>query len=1462
MYVNSVYRDWTVESGKRRAGISAFGLSGTNCHIVLEEAPQKENAVDIVDSNRPKILKISARGKQELLDYLWKYQSFLNVSKDIDLENLCYTANTGRGDYTCRAVIVFHDRMELKERLETTYLCCLQETTEEHVFYNLGKTVFNHNHEIISSYDHNSIEQTEEIAQRYINGESVDWENYYEGEEHDRISVPTYPFVRKSYWIQAVNPVNIQDNNQTKKYPHPFLLSCLVDSFDTIVYKSIFNVADFWILKEHTVAKVPLVPGTVYIEMVTEILKHHFSVTQINISELVFISPLALTNEQSAEVHTVLKNDGDKLKFTIASRIGGTSEWTIHVEGKVDLYDMDEAGTVEIEQIKNRCRKESLPYYAYEEGKGIEMSQRWNCVGETYVNENEVLATIHMQQQYVKEVDEFHIHPALLDEAANITLRMIGEGVYLPFSYKKLTIYDHLPQKLYSYVRLKKENQLTKEIATFDVTLVDEDGKVLLKASDYSIKKIDIDNISQVTTDHSIEKYQLQWKIISPVEHFIEKVEEPVLLLGGRGERYRQLLDSIKKNCLNVIEIPYGGDKEYLLKALEQTSTKLDQYSVCHIIMMSTIRENLVFNDYTEEELRSCLEDGIYQFTENIKLILNKLGRIHVKFTIFGEYAYQITEHQNYLLPYNAAVYGMCKAIEEECPQVNCRSIDIDQDTDCDMIIRELFSDARESLVAYRSNQRYIQQLEEFTGQSEEKKETIKEQGTYIVTGGLGGVGLLVAKYLSNFHTNIVLLSRSSFPDKEEWDGLLNNSSDEKLKMKIRSIMEMEDKGTNVSSYAVDVSNQKALQVVLEDIRSRYGRIHGIFHAAGVAGDSLLVRTSMAQVKNVIQPKIEGTVFLDQLTRQDKLDFFVLFSSISSIVPEPGLCHYAAANSFLNAYADYRNSLGLQTTAINWPAFSETGMAVDYKVNLEKELFKPITNKEAITVLEQVLNQSIRRIVIGAINYKEYLKQKKMRYIRVSKSIVAKKINKQMDRNNLKQKGGISNTRTHVELIGGDGKYSKTEQIVADVIGNALGRSSINIEDGFQKLGGNSILAVKVEIDMEAAGYTITLADLYAYQTIRELAGFIDGDSEQKQDGKEEVIQETNIGSTMTEVIDGILLEPMIPYNKVIFKGCFYNALFSALSHYQIDPIYYIMNSLVWYGKYEQQNLESFRMHYEDLFSLEECSQKLGVLVEKKKRIESMQEIKEALYEGKQVIVTIDCFYEKNCEDCYQKEHSQHCILIYGYNEQKNIFYIVDHRMSGSALYETMTIGLLELEECYNGYLEHYDTLDIVNSKDADLVYSTENNHTYFEITAQSRKESISLEQFREQYYTNMIQLQEELVQGIDGLYLFTKNVLDIVANPEELYKRCDDIIIVINSLVNGEKVKEVQFSCLFDDNHSICQNQRNLIDHWDKLRNTIVKYAYTKKYRESIVTKVQEHMSQIVDLTSRILEQILAEKI
>ncbi len=274
-----------------------------------------------------------------------------------------------------------------------------------------------------------------------------------------------------------------------------------------------------------------------------------------------------------------------------------------------------------------------------------------------------------------------------------------------------------------------------------------------------------------------------------------------------------------------------------------------------------------------------------------------------------------------------------------ELPHVSCRHIDTDLPADdrarprlADQLLAEIASPADEVVVALRRGKRWVPTFTPVhLDGADGATAGWRERGVYLVTGGLGGIGLSMAQHLAQrVQARLVLVGRSAFPPPESWDGwLAGHETADRTRRTIQALRRMEADGAEVLVLAADVRHLDGLRAVRRRTLERFGRIDGIIHAAGVPGGGMIEVKDRTAAESVMGPKLEGTIALAEVFGDLDLDAFVLCSSVTGIAGGFGQVDYCGANAFMDAYARSPRAPRTRMVSVNWGGWLEVGMAAE-----------------------------------------------------------------------------------------------------------------------------------------------------------------------------------------------------------------------------------------------------------------------------------------------------------------------------------------------------------------------------------------------------------------------------------------------------------------------------------------------------------------------------------------------------
>jgi phthiocerol/phenolphthiocerol synthesis type-I polyketide synthase E len=289
------------------------------------------------------------------------------------------------------------------------------------------------------------------------------------------------------------------------------------------------------------------------------------------------------------------------------------------------------------------------------------------------------------------------------------------------------------------------------------------------------------------------------------------------------------------------------------------------------------------------------------------------------------------------LIPEKALLLGLCNVIPQEYPGYTCTSIDLDGGRIpvpagvIDRLIGEALQPAGQPVVAYRGADRWVPSYERVhLPAAPALPPRLLQRGVFLITGAFGGLGATFARLLAQrCHARLALLARSPLPAPAAWDDWLAcHPADHPTTLRIQLVRALEAAGAEVLVVQADVGEPAELEAALAAVRARFGRLHGVIHAAGVAGGRLLAGESVEDAGRVLRAKVAGTRGLLAGLAGEELEFMLLCSSLSALSGGIGQASYAAANAVLDAFAQQQSACGsFPVISINWDRWQSVGMA-------------------------------------------------------------------------------------------------------------------------------------------------------------------------------------------------------------------------------------------------------------------------------------------------------------------------------------------------------------------------------------------------------------------------------------------------------------------------------------------------------------------------------------------------------
>ncbi len=326
-------------------------------------------------------------------------------------------------------------------------------------------------------------------------------------------------------------------------------------------------------------------------------------------------------------------------------------------------------------------------------------------------------------------------------------------------------------------------------------------------------------------------------------------------------------------------------------------------------------------------------------------------------------------------------LWGFGRVVASEHPELWGGLIDLDANLPTETLLEEIVTPDGENQIAWRQGERYALRLVQKPlpfalplARGGVGGGVITSDAAYLITGGLGGIGALVARWMVDQGARtLILMGRTLFPPREDWDSIDPASS---LGQKIALVLDLEALGANICLASVDVADERGLLGFIDSYRTEgWPAVRGIMHTAGVLDDRLLLQLDDSSMTDVLRPKVDGSLLLHN--HFSNLDFFVMFSSMSSIMGNQGQGNYAAANAYMDALAHYRRAQGLPAMSVNWAIWNDLGLAVTSGGQiLAKQLAETgidsLSNQQGMEALNSLFYADITQAVVIPADWSVY----------------------------------------------------------------------------------------------------------------------------------------------------------------------------------------------------------------------------------------------------------------------------------------------------------------------------------------------------------------------------------------------------------------------------------------------------------------------------------------------------------
>jgi acyl transferase domain-containing protein len=782
----------------------------------------------------------------------------------------------------------------------------------------------------------------ETLAELYVEGVDPNWDEFDRPFERRRIAIPTYPFRREHHWLEeTAAPASAGHLPRANKGVLGQRVDC---ARGDVIYESVIALGELPFLNDHRMNGRIIAPAPLFLEWAQAAAKDALAQREVEVLKLEIFAPMILCEQSELVMQVVVRtaaNGAAQAEIFSRASADAASEraWTLHANCSVTRVDTGEP-TVDVAEdtlssIRDRCPDSvsAEEHYARLAQSGVEFGPRFQGIRRMFKGAGEALAEIETPEALADGADFFGIHPAVLDACLQTLGACVPDpspgGLYVLTALERYRLVRPPVHELLSHVRLRPSDSSDPDTLTADVRVLTRLGELVAVVDGMQLSAAaglaKADPFAPASREWL---HEINWEVstASAPATDVDAAECRWLILADAAGTGRRLAEQAKAQGHSCVLVTAGARFESarlgeytvdpldpasldaLLRACEQEHGK--PVGIVHLLGLD-VPEGL--------QDRSAASDAEVGRGCRTALLLTQAmirswpdGAPHLWLVTRG--AQPAGSDRTLVAPAQAALWGLGRTVAGEHPELWGGLIDLDPSDDEAHrgLLRELLSGDDEDQVALRAGRRFVARLDRLRSSPADSSEFhIAPDGTHLVTGATGGIGLSLVRWLADQGArHLALMARHQPNDEAE-----------------RVFAALRDEGVQVSFFQADVARESELAEAFSRMEDSMPALRGVYHLAGVFDDSVVTGLKWEQFEKVFAPKVWGSWNLHAQTRDCDLDVFAIFASGASFLGPIGLANYAAANAFQDALALHRRGLGLAGVSIDWGPWAGTGMA-------------------------------------------------------------------------------------------------------------------------------------------------------------------------------------------------------------------------------------------------------------------------------------------------------------------------------------------------------------------------------------------------------------------------------------------------------------------------------------------------------------------------------------------------------
>ncbi|MBX2796484.1 MAG: SDR family NAD(P)-dependent oxidoreductase, partial [Myxococcales bacterium] len=902
-----VVREGRAWSGPRVAGVSSFGISGTNAHVVLGEAPSPSAAeLPAPTEQALVVLGLSARSEGALRSLAGRYAAHLRGHPEQTLAEVAYTAGVGRSHFEYRLAMIVGAREHAIDQLSA--------------FAEFGEVPLQALEDVDLGEAWRALEQSADATDRrealqiigraYVGGATVSWERLNAPQR--RVVLPTYAFERTRHWHAP--PASSRPSPAGP--PTGSLLGVAWDSPGReLHFVSQVGASRPPYLAQHEVFGDPVAPAAYFVSAVLAAARHaHPRAGVLVVEHLAVQRPLVLGEDTSLHVVVGQDEEGGR-PVTVARPVA--DGWIRHVRAHLVPEAADQGlGEVRLDELRARCTEPLDATALFDDfaTAGIRLGPAFRWIRQVWRGPDEALTRLGRPPS-VRDDDP--LHPTFVDAwFQTIEAIVVPDDpsvLSIPVGVDRLCWAGPVASEMFCHARI---TQRGAETWRGDLTLLAPDGRLLATLQGVQLKRATRAALrSTAGPDVAADLLQVvRWEEAGAIDGGV--TAQGAWWVGPDGERARGVRAGLTRRGARVVD-ELGDDVHTVVYVAPDPSSDAGDLEAVRRVLAEPLRL--------------------------VQTLVERSAPVRALWLVTSS-AHQVRGDEPVAV-HHASVWGFGRVVQREHPDLSCRLLDLPADGDEAVVDALLWAEApAESALRGGRSWRWRLAAAEAVPASPLQLPA----GGILVTGGLGAVGLRLAEWLAGRGAERVVLVSRRTPDEAAE----------------RVIASLREAGCDVWVRSVDVTDRHQVASLIDEIEER-GGLAGVVHGAGVLDDGVIASQDWQRFRTVLGPKVLGAMHLDALTRDRELPLFVLVSSVAGVIGSPGQSNYAAANAWLDALAHARRARGQHALSLDLGPVGGEGMAARTKgsSSVMRQLV-PLAPSTVFDALGAALGRDLVQVVV------------------------------------------------------------------------------------------------------------------------------------------------------------------------------------------------------------------------------------------------------------------------------------------------------------------------------------------------------------------------------------------------------------------------------------------------------------------------------------------------------------------